>query len=326
MAASVAQNEIIAMRRFNRFYTKAIGALKRGLHDSKFSLTEVRVLYELAYPSASAPLTAAALCQLLDLDTSYCSRLLRNFESRELLSRKPSRADARVMQLRLTAKGARALAALERATDAQTSAMLARLATNDRGNLLASMQTIEDTLRPVTERAAPRESAPSAVSDMSPRYRLRSHRPGDMGWVISRHGALYAQAYGWDESFEAMVAQICARFILKFDPERECCWIAEDDSGLIGSVFVVKKSATTAKLRMLIVEPRARGMKLGAKLVDEAIAFARARGYKKMTLWTNDILHAARHIYVARGFKLVKEESHRSFGKDLAGQYWDLSL
>jgi GNAT superfamily N-acetyltransferase len=155
---------------------------------------------------------------------------------------------------------------------------------------------------------------------------LRPHRPGDMGWVISRHGALYAQEYGWDGTFEALVAEICAKFISEFDSARERCWIAEDDAGPLGCVFVVKKNATTAQLRMLLVEPRARGLKLGARLVDEAVAFARASGYKKMTLWTNDILHAARHIYVDRGFKLVKEEKHHSFGKDLVGQHWDSRL
>ncbi len=157
-------------------------------------------------------------------------------------------------------------------------------------------------------------------------YRLRPHRPGDIGWVISRHGALYAEEYGWDVTFEAMVAEICAKFINEFDEVRERCWIAEADHGPLGSVFVVRENETTAKLRMLLVEPRARGMKLGARLVDEAIAFARASGYKTMTLWTNDILHAARAIYVARGFELVKEEAHRSFGKDLVGQHWELTL
>lgn len=157
-------------------------------------------------------------------------------------------------------------------------------------------------------------------------YRIRPHRPGDIGWVISRHGALYAEEYGWDVTFEAMVAEICAKFIKEFDPARERCWIAEDDHGPLGSVFVVKENETTAKLRMLIVEPRARGMKLGARLVDEAIAFAREKGYTAMTLWTNNILHAAKAIYLARGFVLVKEEKHRSFGKDLVGQYWNLSL
>jgi GNAT superfamily N-acetyltransferase len=157
-------------------------------------------------------------------------------------------------------------------------------------------------------------------------YRLRSHRPGDIGWVISRHGALYAEEYGWDVTFEAMVAEICAKFINEFDPVRERCWIAEDDHGPLGSVFVVKENETTAKLRMLIVEPRARGMKLGARLVDEAITFAREKGYTTMTLWTNDILHAAKAIYAARGFKLVKEERHHSFGHDLVGQHWELCL
>jgi GNAT superfamily N-acetyltransferase len=164
------------------------------------------------------------------------------------------------------------------------------------------------------------------VNEKPQPYRLRPHRPGDIGWVISRHGALYAEEYGWDNTFEAMVAEICAKFIREFDSTCERCWIAEDDAGTLGCVFVVKKDATTAQLRMLIVEPRARGMKLGARLVDEAIAFARATGYAKMTLWTNAILHAARHLYVQRGFTLTKEETHHSFGKDLVGQYWELTL
>lgn len=157
-------------------------------------------------------------------------------------------------------------------------------------------------------------------------YHLRPHRPGDIDWVISRHGSLYAQEYGWDVTFEAMVAEICAKFINEFDATCERCWIAEDDAGPLGSVFVVRENETTAKLRMLLVEPRARGMKLGARLADEAIAFARERGYTTMTLWTNDILHAARAIYVARDFELVKEEAHHSFGKDLIGQHWALKL
>ncbi|MGL4230314.1 MAG: bifunctional helix-turn-helix transcriptional regulator/GNAT family N-acetyltransferase [Casimicrobium sp.] len=349
--ATVPQEDILSVRHFNRFYTQAIGVLKRGLLDSEYTLTEVRVLYELAHASTDAPLTASVLCELLDLDASYCSRLLRNFEAKGLLARAPSRTDARAMQLKLTAKGKRAFAPLERASNAEIAAMLTKVLANDRGNVLASMRLIEAALvgvrgsisspraglvLPPTSTVITRRnnplSRPSGTlpheggGDASRAYRLRAHRPGDMGWVISRHGALYAAEYGWDQTFEALVADICAKFINEFDPTRERCWIAEDDAGPLGCVFVVKKNATTAKLRMLLVEPRARGMKLGARLVDEAIDFARATGYKKMTLWTNGILHAARHIYVARGFKLVKEETHQSFGKDLVGQHWDLKL
>jgi DNA-binding MarR family transcriptional regulator/GNAT superfamily N-acetyltransferase len=372
MSTTVPQEDILSVRHFNRFYTQAIGVLKRCLLDSEYTLTEVRVLYELAHARADSPLTASALCELLDLDPSYCSRIVRKLESLGWLARMPSRTDARAMQLKLTAKGRKAFAPLERASNEEAKAMLATVSANDRGNVLASMRLIESVLRRAGEASVHPSTLRQAQGDLSsgrtgsatvrgelvelrtsnraskgnnplsrpsgilPRegggehfarsYKLRPHRPGDIGWVISRHGALYAQEYSWDGTFEALVAEICAKFINEFDPTRERCWIAEDDAGPLGSVFVVKKNATTAKLRMLLVEPRARGMKLGARLVDEAIAFAREKGYKKMTLWTNGILHAARHIYVARGFKLVKEEKHHSFGKDLMGQHWDLKL
>ena len=312
-------SDVLAVRQFNRFYTRTIGVLKRGLHDSAFTLTEVRVLYELAHASGEAGLTAATLCELLDLDASYLSRLLRNFEAKSLIVKSNSDRDKRATHLSLTAAGREVLAPLERASSQEIERMLASVSSNDRANLIASMRQIQSTLAPSADTV---NGGKSAVE----KYRLRTHRPGDMGWVIHRHAALYAQEYGWDERFEALVAEICAKFINEFDAARERCWIAENDQGILGCVFLVKKSASTAKLRMLLVEPSARGLGLGNRLVDECIAFARAAGYKKITLWTNDILHTARRIYLERGFKLVKEEKHQSFGCTLIGQHWDLKL
>jgi len=318
--------EVLAVRRFNRFYTRAIGVLKRGLHDSEYTLTEVRVLYELAHAHDDVDmpglpgLTAAELGARLDLDRSYLSRILRKFASRGLITREASERDQRAAQIELTAAGRAAFAPLEAATVDETSDLLAAITPGDRGNLLAAMRQIEAVLssgsRPPGE----------ADADADPGYRLRHHQPGDMGWVIARHGALYHQEYGWDDRFEALVAGICADFIHNYDAGHERCWIAEDDAGPLGCVFLVRKSASTAQLRMLLVEPRARGLGLGNRLVDECLAFARDVGYKKVTLWTNDILHTARRIYLDRGFKLVKEERHQSFGHDLVGQHWDLKL
>lgn len=321
--ASAGQEDILAVRRFNRFYTRAIGVLKRGLHDGPFTLTEVRVLYELAHAADSPDhkgdgLTAAAIGQMLDLDPSYLSRILRKFDAQGLIARAASSSDRRAAHITLTVAGRQALAPLESASNDETAALLAAVAAPDRSNLLAAMRQIESTLAP--------QRTLLATPATGERFRLRAHRPGDMGWVISRHGALYHQHYGWDGTFEAMVADICAKFIRDFDPASERCWIAEDDDGPLGSIFLVRDNATTAKLRMLLVEPRARGLGLGQRLVDECLAFAREAGYRKLTLWTNDILHTARHIYLERGFKLVKEERHHSFGADLVGQHWELKL
>jgi DNA-binding MarR family transcriptional regulator/GNAT superfamily N-acetyltransferase len=319
--------DVLAVRRFNRFYTRQIGVLKRGLLDSAFTLTEVRVLYELAHADdaksadnveSHGGLTASELCELLDVDASYLSRILRSFESKGLIAKHASTQDRRATHLHLTAKGREAFAPLEAASSEETAHMLATVTPNDRANLLASMRQIETTL---AYAATPLRSV-----DATEKYRLRPHRPGDMGWVIARHGALYHQEYGWDGTFEALVAEICAKFINEFDATRERCWIAEDDAGPLGCIFLVRKTDATAKLRMLLVEPRARGLGLGNRLVDECLAFAREAGYKKVTLWTNDILHTARRIYVERGFKLIREEKHRSFGHDLVGQHWDLKL
>ncbi len=316
---AISAANIAALRHFNRYYTRAIGVLRRGLLDSDYTLTEARVLYELGHAArerrATPKLTASGLCTALDLDPSYLSRILRKFETRGLLNRVAAAHDRRANHLGLTPKGRRVFAKLDGRSNAEASALLAPLAPTDADNVLAAMRQIEALL-----------SAKASAVPEPQGFHLRPHRPGDIGWVIQRHGALYAQEYGWDLRFEAMVAGIAARFVERFDPDRENCWIAEDQAGPAGCVFVLKKSPRVAQLRMLLVEPRARGQHLGARLVDECIAFARAKGYRKMMLWTNDILHAARHIYQSRGFRLIGEEKHTSFGKDLVGQTWELDL
>jgi DNA-binding MarR family transcriptional regulator/N-acetylglutamate synthase-like GNAT family acetyltransferase len=297
-----------AVRRFNRFYTQKIGVLREGLLDSPFSLTEVRVLYELAHRSG---VTASVLARELDLDPGYLSRILRGFEKQRLLARTRSREDRRQSVIALTRRGEQAFAPLNTRSHDEIAALLQPLDRDRQRQLTGAMRSIEALL-----------GAPPAAAT----WILRAHRPGDMGWVIHRHGVLYAQEYGWDETFEALVATIAADFIRNFDPKRERCWIAERDNETVGSVFVVKQSKTVAKLRLLLVEPRARGLGLGKRLVDECIAFARQAGYRKLVLWTNDILHAARGIYEAAGFTLVQEERHHSFGHDLVGQNWELVL
>ena len=298
-----------AMRRFNRFYTRQIGLLREGLLQSPYSLTQTRLLYELAHRDG---LSATGLARELGLDGGYLSRTLAGFEKQGLVRKQASPADARQNILTLTSKGRKTFAPLGRRSQQEAEALLARLGPQDQARLVAAMDTIESLL------AAP--ATPPAP------YLLRTHQPGDMGWVIARHGALYAQEYDWDIGFEAFVAEIAAKFIQEFDPQWERCWIAERDGVNIGSVFVVRESKHVAKLRMLLVDPAARGLGLGHRLVDECIRFARQKGYRKLTLWTNDCLHAARRIYQQAGFVLVKEETHHSFGQDLVGQNWDLEL
>jgi DNA-binding MarR family transcriptional regulator/N-acetylglutamate synthase-like GNAT family acetyltransferase len=300
--------EISAVRRFNRFYTQQIGVLRGGLLASPYSLTEVRVLYELAH--ASRPL-AFQIARELGLDAGYLSRVLRKFEKQGLVRRKASGDDARQNLISLTAKGRTVFAGLDINQNREVESMLSRIGPARRHQLLAAMGTIQRAL---------------SEHDNKPAYILRTHQPGDMGWVTHRHGVLYWQEYGWDERFEALVAQIVARFVQNFDRARERCWIAERDGEIVGSIFVVKKSASVAKLRLLLVEPSARGLGIGGRLVDEAIRFARNAGYKKMTLWTQNNLHSARKIYQAAGFKLSQEEPNRDFGKGLKAQTWDLEL
>ena len=300
---------VAAIREFNRFYTRRIGVLDEGYLSSRLSLTEVRVLYELAHRGSA---TASDLGRDLGIDAGYLSRILRGFSRRGVLGRTAAQDDARKSILRLTARGKATVAPLEARAREQIGAMLDGVAPAEQDRLVASMRTIERGLQ-----RRPR-AAPKVI--------LRPHRPGDMGWVVERHGELYWQEYGWDETFEALVADIVAKFITHLDPKRERCWIAEVDGERVGCVFCVKKSKTVAKLRLLLVDPRARGLGVGSRLVDECLRFARAAGYREVTLWTNDVLVAARRIYERAGFKLVESERHRSFGKALVGQNWTLRL
>jgi DNA-binding MarR family transcriptional regulator/GNAT superfamily N-acetyltransferase len=310
MAETAIEQQIETVRRFNRFYTRQIGLLQDGYLESPYSLTEVRVLYELAH---RAQATASVLGKDLGLDASYLSRILRRFEARGLIAREASSADGRQKVLRLTDVGKRAFAPLDARARDDVAAMLQTLTTPERDRLVNAMRTVEGVLG----------QGPALRNEL---YLLRPHRPGDMGWVVHRHGVLYAQEYGWDEQFEALVASIVAEFIQNFDPKWERCWIAERDGENIGSIFLVRQSDDVAKLRLLLVEPSARGLGLGTRLVNECVAFARLAGYGKLTLWTNDVLRAARRIYEGAGFRLVHQAPHHSFGHDLIEQTWELDL
>lgn len=300
-----------AVRRFNRFYTQKIGVLGEGLADTQLSLTEARVLYELAH--AGTPATAAGLSQLLALDPGYLSRILRSFERKKILSRKPAPHDRRQMQLALTAAGRKAFAALDRRTVQDLRRLLTPVSAADRRRLCAAMETIHCVLGDGPERAR------------TP-YILRPPRPGDFGWVVEAHGRLYAAEYNYDHTFEGWVAALVSKFVENFDPKRERCWIAERDGKNAGSVFVVKDSATQAKLRMLIVDPNARGLGIGRRLVAECIRFAGDTGYRKISLFTVSELLSARRLYEAAGFQLVKEEPTHSWGRDVVDQIWELDL
>ena len=310
MAKAELDQQVEAVRRFNRFYTKRIGVLHEGLLGSALSLTEVRVLYELAHREQP---TAAALAKELELDAGYLSRILRGFKKRGLIAKTPSRNDARQSLLSLTARGREAFAPLNQRSHDEVAAMLGELTAGEQRRLIEGMSTIETLLG-------------AGHAEPKVPYLLRPHQPGDMGWVVHRHGVLYAREYGWDETFEALVADIAATFIQNFDPKRERCWIAERAGEIVGSVFLVKQSATVAKLRLMYVEPKARGLGIGSRLAQECIRFARQVGYRKITLWTNSVLLAARHIYRKAGFRLVREEPHHSFGHDLVGETWELEL
>jgi DNA-binding MarR family transcriptional regulator/GNAT superfamily N-acetyltransferase len=300
---------VAAVRHFNRFYTRQIGVLREGYLDSPFSLTQVRVLYELAHRQQT---TATQLRRELGLDAGYLSRLLRRFRRRGLIEKKLSKTDGRQSLLWLTPRGRKAFAPLNARSRKEIGAMVAGLAAADQHRLVKAMHTIETLLGAASEPAVP--------------YLLRPPHAGDMGWVVHRHGVLYSQEYGWDERFEALVASIVAKFVAQYDPRRERCWIAERDGDNVGCVFLVKESDAVARLRLLLVEPAARGLGIGSRLVDECVRFARATGYKKITLWTNDVLVAARRIYEQARFRLVHQESHHSFGHDLTGETWDLEL
>lgn len=302
------QNHITIVRSFNRFYTRHLGVLDQQLLESPYSLTEARVLYELAYKEGQS---AKEIGANLGLDAGYLSRILQGFTDKALITRKPSPADRRQYQLSLTAKGRLAFGRLNRGSHDHVEAMLDGL--GDRApSVVQAMKTIENLLG-----NAERET-PQAV--------LRSPRPGDIGWVVQSHGALYAAEYGYDASFEGLVADIVAKYLASFDSSRERCWIADLAGRQVGSIFLVKGSDDVAKIRLLIIDPAGRGQGLGHRLVAEAIGFARQCGYRKITLWTQSNLFAARKIYERAGFKLVAVEPHRSFGQNLVGETWELVL
>jgi DNA-binding MarR family transcriptional regulator/GNAT superfamily N-acetyltransferase len=309
MSQPDSDDQISAVRAFNRFYTRKLGVLDQQLLKSPFSLSEARVLYELAHREEPA---AKEIGIELGLDAGYLSRIVQKFEEDGLITRKPLASDRRQYRLGLTAKGRQAFARLERSSHDDVGAMLTALRRGDSQRLIAAMTLIERLL------GAPDAAPPPAV--------LRSHRPGDMGWVMQSHGAFYASEYGFDSSFEVLVAEIAAKFLTSFDASREHCWIADIDGAQVGSLFLVRHTDDVAKLRLLLVDPAGRGQRLGQRLVGESIAFARACGYRKITLWTQSILVAARRIYQDSGFVLVASEPHRSFGQDLIGETWEREL
>jgi DNA-binding MarR family transcriptional regulator/GNAT superfamily N-acetyltransferase len=310
LASEISAAQIAAFRRFNRFYTREIGTLREGLLDSEYSLAEARVLYEIA---TRRECIAGDIAKDLALDAGYLSRILRKLKEGGLLQRKVARGDARQSTLTLTRRGTEVFADLNERSSLRAIEVLERVPPSRLPELLSAMRTIEETL--------------GDLLTESP-YVLRNHRSGDMGWVVSREGIAYVLEYGWDETFEALVARIVGDFIENYDARRDRCWIADRDGVPLGHVFLVHhpQEADTAKLRLLLVERAARGLGLGRALVGECVRFARSAGYRKVTLWTQSILTAAHHIYRQAGFQLVREEPHHSFGKDLVGQTWELTL
>jgi DNA-binding MarR family transcriptional regulator/GNAT superfamily N-acetyltransferase len=302
-------NYIDEVRRFNRFYTQEMGVLVEGLLDTPFSLSEARILYEIAHDPTS---TAGKLRRLLGIDAGYMSRIVKCLSQEGLLKRTPSIEDRREQILTLTEKGKSAYQNLNERSHAEIAAKLAELTPEEQSKLVEAMSEVH--------RLLDRSKAPQAP------LVLRPHRHGDMGWVVERHGAIYSKEFGWSDRFEGLVAEIVSNFLRDYDPQKERCWIAERSGVRLGCVFVVKGSDELAKLRLLLVEPSARGQGLGRILVDECIRYARQVGYRKMTLWTNSVLTSARRIYEATGFRLVEEKKHRDFGPELVGQNWERNL
>jgi DNA-binding MarR family transcriptional regulator/GNAT superfamily N-acetyltransferase len=300
--------QVDVIRTFNRFYTRKIGVID-GTVSSPFSLAEARVLFELAH---SERLTATHICKELGLDAGYISRILREFERRKLVTRERSKTDERGKFLSLTAKGRRAFAPLDERSNRDVAAMLEALSPAAQKELVDSAQTIRRLLGGKPEPKVP--------------YMLRQHQPGDLGWIVHRQAILYVEEYRWDGTYEGLAAEIVAQFIKNYDPKRERCWIAEKDGARVGSVLVAAASEEVAKLRLLHVESEARGLGIGKRLVEECVRFSRQVGYQKITLWTQSILHAARHIYEQVGFRVVHEEQHHNFGKDLTAETWELNL
>jgi DNA-binding MarR family transcriptional regulator/GNAT superfamily N-acetyltransferase len=298
-----------AVRGFNRFYTSRIGIIPEDYLGSRYTLAEARVIYELGRLGHDGESTATELGRELELDLGYLSRLLQALKQRGLIRGERSPSDGRRSALTLTPKGRKSYLALDARSRKEIGGMLSPLPESDRSRLVGAMRTVEALLK--NEKA---------------QIELRGHRPGDMGWVVHSHGKLYFEEYGWDERFEALVAGITKDFVENLDPARERCWIAEMDGEPVGSVFLIKSSKAVAKLRLLLIEPKARGLGLGKRLVAECIDFARAKGYRKLVLWTQSNLAAARHIYRSAGFRLVKRQKHREFGYDLTGEFWQIDL
>jgi DNA-binding MarR family transcriptional regulator/predicted N-acetyltransferase YhbS len=307
---SVPDSSVQGVRHFNRFYTRKIGVLREGHLDSSLSLTEARVLYELSHREEA---TATGICAELGLDPGYLSRILRAFERRGWIRRRASAEDGRRQLLSLTKAGRAAFAPLDARSNEEVRRLLAAVAGADRARLLNAMRTIEAALEPAAAQAEP--------------FTLRSHRPGDLGWVVHRHGLLYSQEWRYDERFEALVARIVAEFVENLEPRRERCWVAERGGEPVGSVFLVQKTTRVAKLRLLLVEPSARGLGIGRRLVGECVAFARHCGYRRIVLWTQSELKAARSIYEQSGFELIAEQRHDSWGRSgLVSETWELRL
>jgi DNA-binding MarR family transcriptional regulator/GNAT superfamily N-acetyltransferase len=300
-------SRVATVRAFNRFYTRQIGLLQDGIHHSPFSLAEARVLYELGRGAT----TATAIAKALELDPGYLSRIITKFTQEDLVAKAASTDDRRQYQLQLTNEGRQTFSRLDRGSDELVGAMLADLSSSEQERLIAAMRSIQGLLTVRTEK---------------PSYVLRPHRAGDMGWVVERHAVIYGEQYQWDFSFEGLVAEIVAAFVRNFDPSREFCWIAEIDGEPTGSVFLVKETDDQARLRLLLVEPKARGLGVGRRLVDECVRFACQKGYRSITLWTHSILTAARHLYEDAGFRLVGTEHYKKFGQELVGETWELAL
>jgi DNA-binding MarR family transcriptional regulator/N-acetylglutamate synthase-like GNAT family acetyltransferase len=307
------QQRIAAVRRFNRFYTRQIGVLRKTYLDSSYSLGEMRVLYEIAH--ADRP-TASDIGRALDVDAGYLSRVLRNFEKRGLISRKASAKDARQSRLALTARGRQIFGPLEQRSQDDVAKLLDKLGAKEQARLVEAMETIGSLLGANADGAKPK-----------PGYILRMPKHGDFGWIVTRHAELYAQEYGWTDPFEGLCAQIVADFVNKYDAACERCWIAERNGENVGCVMLVKDDVPgVARVRLLLVDPKARGLGLGRRLTAECVNFARECGYKKITLWTHSILKAARHVYEKAGFKLMRNEKHQSWGRPVVSEHWDMPL
>lgn len=311
MSEGAMAQRVEGVRRFNRFYTRQVGLLDEHLVRSPFSLSEGRVLHEIAHHEQT---TATHLARELNLDLGYLSRILRGFERKGLIQKRPSSEDRRQQLVSLSEAGAKGYAALNAGSRAQVESMLAALAPDCQERVVGAMRLIQESLEAPPEHRVP--------------YILRPHQPGDMGWVVQRHGVLYNQEYGFDERFEALVAEIVARFIHELDPKLDRCWIAEREGENVGSVFLVKHPdrPRVARLRLLLVEPRARGLGIGGRLIQECTRFARQARYEKITLWTNSVLSAARRLYEQEGYRLIDEEPHHSYGVDLVAEDWELDL